>query len=376
MYRDTYALIDTKKITENVKYITSTYNKFKYFFGVVKYNAYNHGNNIINALIKGGVNYLAVATLDEALEIRKDYSKIPILVLEPIDLDYIDKAIYYDITITVENLKYLKELVKYPLDKRLAVHFKVDSGMNRLGFETTDDFTDAYSIIANSEYLYLEGVYTHFATSGINDRYYDYQVSKFEEITKNVNLSVIKIVHADRSITLANKKKLDICNGCRFGMLIYGVSGRKIVLSWKSKIKNIIKKILGRTTNYPNILPLEPAFELYSKVISVKKAKAKECVGYGSYWLESDSRIATIAIGYADGVDKSFKCVYIGGKKYPIVADTMDMIMVLVDNKVNIGDKVEIIGKNITLLDACDNTGLNAYHLFAKISSRVPRKYK
>ena len=129
MYRNTYALIDTKKILENAKYITSTYSDYEYFFGVVKYNAYGHGNEIINAMIKGGINYLAVATLDEALEIRKDYSKIPILVLEPIDLEYIDKAIYYDITITVDSLKYMKELANYPHEKRLAVHFKVDSGM-------------------------------------------------------------------------------------------------------------------------------------------------------------------------------------------------------------------------------------------------------
>lgn len=376
MYRNTYALIDNKKITENVKYIISTYNNYKYYFGVVKYNAYGHGFDIINSMIKGGINYLAVATLDEALEIRENYPKIPILVLEPIDLDYIDKAIYYDITITVDSLKYLKELMEIPLDKRLAVHFKVDSGMNRLGFKSCEEFTEAYGLIANSERLFLEGIYTHFATSGINDKYYDYQVKCFENITKNVNLSVIKIVHADRSITLANKPKLDYCNGARFGMLLYGVSARKVELDWKANIKNIIKKMLGRETKYANVLPLNPTFELYSEVMSIRKAKAKECVGYGTYWLESDAKIATLPIGYADGVDKSFKCVYIGGKKYPIIADTMDMIMVLVDDKVKVKDKVEIIGKNITLLDACSNTGLNAYHLFTKISNRVPRKYK
>ena len=376
MYRNTYALIDTKKILENAKYITSTYNNYKYYFGVVKYNAYGHGYEIVNSLIKGGINYLAVATLDEALDIRKDYPKIPILVLEPIDIEYIDKAVYYNITITVDSLKYLKELMEVEIDKRLAVHFKVDSGMNRLGFKTCDEFTEAYGLIANSELLYLEGIYTHFATSGINDKYYDYQVKTFEAITKNINLSVIKIIHADRSITLANKSKLDYCNGCRFGMLIYGVSGRNIILSFKQKLKNKIKNLLGKSTNYPKVLPLNPAFELYTEVLSIRKAKAGECVGYGSIWLDQDAKIATLPIGYADGVDKSFKYVYIGGQKYPIIADTMDMIMILVNDKVKVKDKVEIIGKNITVLDACQNTGLNAYHLFTKISNRVTRKYK
>lgn len=376
MYRNTYALIDTKKIYENAKYLTSTYNNYKYYFGVVKYNEYGHGYDIINALIKGGINYLAVATLDEALEIRKNYPKIPILVLEPIDLEFIDKAVFYDITITVDSLKYLKDLMNISLDKRLTVHFKVDSGMNRLGFKTCEEFTNAYSLIANSEQLYLEGIYTHFATSGINDKYYDYQVNCFESITKNVNLNVVKIIHADRSITLANKNKLDYCNGCRFGMLLYGISGRKIALSFMQKIKNKIKNILGRSTNYPKVLPLNPSFELYTEVMSIRKANKGECIGYGTYWLEEDAKVATLPIGYADGVDKSFKYVYISGQKYPIVADTMDMIMILVNDKVKIKDKVEIIGKNISILDVCKNTGLNAYHLFTRISNRVTRKYK
>ncbi len=375
MHRDTYAIIDTKKLLENVKYITNTYD-YKYYFGVVKYNAYGHGFEIINSLIKGGVNYLAVATLDEALEIRKNYPKIPILILEPINLNFIDQAVYYDITVTVDNLKYLKELLNISLDKKLYVHFKVDSGMNRLGFKNVDEFTEAYGLIANSETLYLEGVYTHFATSGLNDKYYDRQVKKFEEITKNINLGLIHIVHADRSITLANKSKLDYCNGCRFGMLLYGISGRKVELSLKQKIKNKIKNILGKTTNYPQILPLNTGFELYSEVMSIRNAKKGECVGYASHWLENDAKIATIPIGYADGVDKSFKYVYISGKKYPIVADTMDMIMILVDNKIKLNDKVEIIGKNIPVLEVCQNTGLNAYHLFVKISNRVQRRYK
>lgn len=375
MYRNTYAQIDTKKIMENAKYITSTYD-FKYYFGVVKYNAYGHGIAIINSLIKGGVNYLAVATLDEAIDIRKEFPKIPILVLEPIDIGYIDQAIFYDITVTVDNLKYLKDLINFSFDKPLLVHFKVDSGMNRLGFKSTKDLTEAYGIIENQDMIVLEGIYTHFATSGINDNYYDYQIKTFESITKNINLNNIPIVHMDRSITLTNKKKQEYCNGCRFGMLLYGISARPVVLSKLDKIKNRIKNLLGRKTNYPKVLPLKEAFELYTEVMSVRQANKGEYVGYGTYRLENSCKIATLPVGYADGVDKSFKYVYISGSLYPIVADTMDMIMIMVDDKVKLGDKVEIIGKNISVLDVCRNTGLNAYHLFARISNRIPRKYK
>ena len=89
MYRKTYAIIDEDKLKNNIKEIKAKYNNYKYYIGVVKNNAYNHGIKIINSLIEGGVNYLAVSSLEEALDARKYNSEIPILCLEVIDLDYI-----------------------------------------------------------------------------------------------------------------------------------------------------------------------------------------------------------------------------------------------------------------------------------------------
>ena len=110
--------------------------------------------------------------------------------------------------------------------------------------------------------------------------------------------------------------------------------------------------------------------------MSVRKVDSGKYIGYGTYKASEDLFIATLPIGYADGVDLSFRYVWINGNYCEILAETMDMIMVRVSSKVKIGDKVEIIGKNIPFLKVCENTRLNSYHLFNKITSRVTRKYK
>lgn len=375
MYRNTYALIDTKKIYENVICIVNKY-QYEYYIGVVKNNAYNHGIEVINSMIKGGINYLAVSSLDEALQIRKVYPKIPILILEPIDLKYIDQCDYYNITITVESLKYIQELLKIKINNLINIHLKIDSGMNRLGFNDSKELKQAFELINKCDKLKLEGIYSHFATSGLNDNYYDYQIAKFKAITSEISLDKIPIVHLDRSISLVNHQKIPFCNACRLGILMFGISGKKPIFSQKQKIKLFIKKLLGKKTNYPNVLPLKPAFELYTEVMSTRKVKRGEYIGYGSYKASEDMLIATLPIGYADGVDKSFKYVWINGNYCEILADTMDMIMVKISSEVKVGDKVEIIGKNISLLKVCENTNLNAYHLFNKITNRVTRKYE
>ena len=132
MYRKTYARIDGGILEKNVKEIINKYDKYTYYFGVVKNNAYQHGIKVVNNLIRGGVNYLAVSSLEEALDIRKYNFEIPILILEPIDLAFIDDAINGKVTLTVDNLEYLKNLNKLSLSYAINVHLKVDSGMNRL----------------------------------------------------------------------------------------------------------------------------------------------------------------------------------------------------------------------------------------------------
>lgn len=380
MYRKTYAKIDNNILKENVKEIIKKYPNYQYYFGVVKNNAYHHGIKVVNALKEGGVNYFAVSSLEEALDIRKYNVDTPILILEPINTESVYDCINNNITITVESIDYIKKLEQLELPYELKIHLKIDSGMNRLGFKNAKEIEDAVKSIQKNKKLYLEGIYTHFATSGVLDNYWDMQVEKFKDLTNRINLKEIPIVHLGRSLTLVNHSKFDFCNGIRLGIIMYGFSQSKkknksllgklkeIKYNWIRKRKHISETITS------NDLKLKTAFSLYSTVMSIRKVNAGDFVGYNAtYKVKEDGWIATIPIGYADGVDKNLSFVSIKGKKYPIIADAMDMILVLVDNKIKEGMKVEIFGDQISIQEVTNRLHTNSYHLFNQIQNRVPR---
>ena len=378
MYRPTYAGINKDILKENIKEIKKTYPSYEYYIGVVKNDAYHHGIKIVNELIKGGINYLAVSSLDEAILVRKINKNIPILCLEVISLDYLDLIIKNKITITVESLSYLKKIVNQDVNDLITIHFAVDSGMHRLGFFKEEELTKAYMLIKESKNLYLEGIYSHFATSGIQDIYYDYQVKRFLEITKNIYLEDIPIVHLGRSLTLVSHEKLNFCNGIRLGIVMYGFNqSRKINSKYQLlKIKRIQKKYHLSKTTLENNLKVKPSFALYSSVMSRRKIKKGEFVGYGANIVNESGYIYTICIGYADGVDKNFKYVLINKQKCLIIADCMDMLLVFSQNKYEVGSKVEIFGENRSIFEVLKTLNINAYHLFNQISNRVPRIYE
>ena len=137
LYRKTYALIDCDVIKSNIEKIRETYNDYKYYFGVVKANAYGHGIYVINAMIDAGINYLAVATLEEALNIRKLNKKISVLVLEPIDASNAKVAALNNITITIDDVENFKNILNQKV--KLKFHMKIDTGMNRFGLKKSED---------------------------------------------------------------------------------------------------------------------------------------------------------------------------------------------------------------------------------------------
>lgn len=380
MYRKTYARIDGNILEENTKEIIKEYEEYKYYFGVVKNNAYHHGIRVVTNLIRGGINYLATSSLEEALEIRKYNLDIPILVLEPIDLAFIDDAISQKISLTVDSLEYAKQLQKMDLPYEVILHIKIDSGMNRLGIKTKKELNDTMKSLKKNEKLYVEGIYSHLATSGLCDFYYDKQIATFKEIVSDIDLSSIPIVHIDRSLTFVAHEKLDFVNGVRLGIALFGFSGsRKRTTGFKYTLREIkrnlyLKRYHLSKTILENDLKLHTAFSLFTEVISIRKVFKGEVVGYNaSYKVKEDGYIATLPIGFADGITKDFGFVVIHKKRYSIVADSMDMVMVLVDKSVKMKDKVEIFGDTISIPEVTSRLGTNAYHLFNQISNRVPR---
>lgn len=378
MFRKTYAEINSEALENNVRQLRAAYPDFKYFFGVVKGNAYGHGMQSVKALAAGGINYFAVATLEEALRIRDYEYDIPILCLEPIAAEYSLTAFENGVTLTVHRKDYLEQLLQAaPMGTK--VHIKLDTGMNRLGFKNAEEVRECAEMILQSDNITLEGIYTHLATSGINDAHYDAQLAEFRRLTAGIDLSAIPIVHIDRSLTLVHHKKPDFVNGARLGICMYGFGQSLPSPSGLHAVKRKLT-LFGKKISEPifeNSLNLKTAMTLYSEITDIKKVKKGEFVGYGAkFTADRDITVATAAIGYYDGIPASARTVYVNNTPCRILGEVcMDMIQLEVPDGTEIGDRVEIFGQNISVASAAHRAGTNAYRLLTGISSRVPRVY-
>ena len=374
MYRKTFVQIDCNILENNIKEIKSKY-KYEYYIGVVKAGAYGHGDYIINTLIKGGINYLAASSLEECLKLRKRNNNIPILCLEPIHHDFLNIAEKENITITIPDYIYFKNM---DLSKKLKVHIKIDNGMNRLGFKNKNEVKEVYDTLINSKTITLEGIYCHFGTSGMWDTHYDEGLNNFKERTSLIDLNKIPIIHLERSLTMVQHPTPDFANGVRLGIVMYGFnqslpepSGLRLI-----KRNHYLKKHNISKTNYSNDLNIKTAFSLHSEIMTIKNVKKGEYVGYGAkYIADKDIKIGIMPIGFADGLLKQNENlnVIINNKNYPIIGEIgMDMTTVLIDDSVNLYDEV-IIYKDVK--KRAKELNISAYQLFTSITTRVPRIY-
>lgn len=385
MYRKTYVEVDIDKIKSNIEQMISQY-KYKYYIGVVKGNAYGHGEYIINDMIDSGINYLAVSSLEEALRIRKYNENIPVLCLEPIELDGIEECIKSNVTITVHDKDYLDQLLDKNFKGKLKAHLKIDSGMNRLGFKNKTAFDYAYNKIIKSNKIMLEGVYSHFATTGVNDKQWDNQLAKFRLMLSGIDLTTIPIIHFGKSNTVLNHEKIDICNGTRFGISMYGYDQTpKFSNTIKGKLKRFkrylkMKLLKISPTEIENSLNLQPALSFYSNIIQVKKVHTKEYVGYGSGSITKKPIIVGVMpVGYADGLFKSNKnrAVIINNKRYYLFGEIcMGMVDVIIDDDVKVGNIVTLIGDEITNREVSRYNKASVYETMTCIPKNIPRVYK
>ncbi len=349
MYRKTYVEINLNNLKDNVEKLIKRYNNYQYYFGVVKADCYGHGIKAIKTIIDSGCNYLAVATLDEALTIRKKEKNIPILCLGIINQKYLGICEKNNITVTISNYDYVNKIKnKY---EKLKVHIKINTGMNRLGVNNKEEFNQIYKYVKDN--FILEGIYTHIYSPN-NRNLTNAQWDIFERITSDINISEIPIVHIGASEATELYSKREYANGCRLGISMYGL------------------------IDYENI-DFKPTFSLYSEVIQINDVIG-ETVGYeGAYKVDKKEKIAVVAIGYADGIIRknTGRNVYINNKEYQIVGNIcMDMLFVRVDDTVKVGDKVIII-KDIDHIKAIAKyLDTISYEVICSVGKRVPRIYK
>lgn len=385
MYRKTFVEVDIDHLKDNVSNIIKKYNDYKYYIAMVKSNAYGHGLYIVNDLIDSGINYFAVSSLEEAMEIRKYNKDIPVLCVEPIEIDSVDIAIKNNVTLTIISLDYLKKLISK--NKSLVkVHIKIDTGMNRIGISDKDEFNKVVDLINKNSNIYLEGLFTHFATPGINDKYFDSQLSNFKDITSDIDLDKIPIVHLSSSFILLAHPKIEFANGVRFGTILYGydISPHRLSNSPKDILRKIRNNYLIKKYNisktYDNVdIKLTPALKVKTNIIQIKKIKSGDKVGYGMlYTAKNDELIATVPIGFDDGIGINHigRYVVINNKKYPVIGEiSMCMMSILIDDSIKVGDEVTIMGDGITLgmISRLNNTSI--HNTLVNIGKNLPRVY-
>lgn len=354
-YRDTYALIRLDYLKDNVE---TLYQKVKKpMIAIIKANAYGHGYQQVAEVLKDHKNIamFGVATLKEAIDLRKLGIQQDILVLGAIPLEDLDMVIQYDITLTLFSKDYAKEILfLHHHQKPVKVHIKIDTGMNRIGFKTKEEFED---ILRNcpKHVFQIDGVFTHFATAddeNQNDAY-ESQLKLFYDILGEHQFHYI---HCQNSAAMMYHDEYQ-SQLARIGIAMYGVdpTGEE-----NPKLKQVMS--------------------LYTKVAMIKKVKKGERIGYGlTYTALQDEYIATLPIGYADGLIRANQGreVYINGAYYPIVGRVcMDQVMIKVDESVKVHDKVEIFGEHISLARMAKELHTIPYEITCLVSERVERVYQ
>ena len=372
--RPTYLEVNLQQLKQNIEAIRAHVGGAK-VMPMVKANAYGHGIEGVAPFIEPYVDMLGVALVEEAIQLRQLGIKKPILVAGGTLIEQLPLFLEHDLTLTASSLDLLlaADLLAESTRKRLTIHLKIDTGMERVGvheYEAEEFILQA----AACRHLEVEGVYTHLANSELielgGSGMSAHVVTAQEQLERfhlalyfyeKHGLPVPPIRHVCNSGGILNLPEghLDMV---RPGVLFYGVyPGRDI----------------------PRILDVEPALTWKSKVAYSKVSQPGRSVSYGSLWQVEGSakRVVTIPCGYADGYFRRMTNqgrVLINGKSYPQVGRIcMDQFMVNTEaDEIEVGDEVVLMGGGITPEELADWAGTNEYEVMTNISARVPRVFK
>ena len=339
------------------------------FVGVVKANAYGHGAvPVAQKLEEWGADYLAVACLEEAAELRQAGVRAPILILGVTLPRYAGELLAWDAAQAVGDLETGRALsaAAVAAGRTLTIHVKADTGMSRLGFLCDEAHLDRaageIAALCALPGLRAEGIFTHFSDADGCEAYTMRQFTRFLDLLDKLSARGVtfEIRHCAASAAMLNYPctHLDMV---RPGIALYG--------------------------HYPApgmeyTCPLLPVMTLKTRVAAVRDLPAGTCVSYGrTATLARDSRLAVLPVGYGDGYFRLFsngQPVAIRGKKAPVVGRVcMDLTMVDVSDIPGVvpGDEAVLYGDAAPVEDGADRAGTIQYELLCDVSPRVPRVY-
>jgi alanine racemase len=363
---ETVMEIDLNKMNDNLDYIRSLLKPSTRIMVMVKAFAYGSGSSEVAAALEyAGVEYLAVAYADEGIALRESGIKMPIMVLNPETVAY-DMMIRYDLEPQIYSFPTLEKFVE-ALDVHSEktpynVHIKINSGMNRLGFDVSEIKELAEKLVELEDKLHIYSVFTHLA--GSDEAKFDQltktQIARYTESCEILNAAGIKdfMRHSLNSngILRHSNYQMDMV---RLGLGLYGLSSNE---TFRSQLK--------------------PISTLKTVISQIRMASEGESVGYSpKVFLQDEKRIGVIAMGYADGLPRALGNgvgkVSINGKKAPFLGNIcMDMSMIdLSGIECNEGDVVEIFGENNSIYTVAENLKTIPYEVLTNISQRVKRVF-
>ena len=351
--RATKLEIDINKYLNNIKKIKKYTNKE--IMPVIKGNAYgtyiNKRIDIINKF-----NIVAVALVDEGINLREDGYKNEIFILNQPSIDELDLIEKYNLTIGLSS----KEFLEKSLDRNIKVHLEIETGMNRTGIKLEE--LDYFINRINNSKIKIEGIYSHLSSADFDEDYTNNQIKQFEKaynIVKSHNIEP-KYIHISASNGILNYK-IDFTNITRPGLIMYGYEP------------------------YPDAyetLDVEPIATYKTAITYIKNSNKGDKIGYSQkYTCEKDMIIATIPIGYADGYRRS-----LSNKGYVLVNNTrcrilgnvcMDSCMIdVTEANAKVGDEVILFDNiNIKLDEIADICDTINYEILSTINERVPRVF-
>jgi alanine racemase len=368
-----WADIDLDAIAHNVEYLRTVVAPSS-VWAVVKADGYGHGAvEVARAALDAGAEGLCVALVHEGVALRQSGIHAPILVLSEQPVGAADDIVRFRLMATVYTIEFVGALAASARRRRVdgvPVHLKIDTGMQRVGVAVDAVAAVAAEVAAHDPVLRLVGVFTHLAMADEpDDAFTDVQLARLDDVLAALSLHRGVLVHAANSAgALAHPAARR--SFVRSGIAIYGISPG-----------HGVDGLCGE---------LRPAMALKARVAYVKRVAAGSRISYGlRHVFEHDATVATVPIGYADGVPRRlFEVggdVLIGGRRRPIVGVvTMDQLMVdCGDDPVALGDEVVLIGcqagpegtQVIRAEDWADVLGTIGYEIVCGIGPRVPRRH-
>jgi len=343
--------VNLNRIIANVRHVRTLVSETTDIMVVAKADAYGLGaRKIVPALEREGVRMFGVATIEEAIDLREAGVDADLMILSEPSSESIQDIIAFRLTPTVYTPSFVRDLSRVAQDKsvNINVHLKVDTGMHRVGCDV-EDAMDIVQLIKRLPCLVLEGVFSHFATAENDDDFVQIQIKRFTEFQGRLGQEGIHIP-------------------------LYHMANSPAVIKYPEAHQNMVR--IG-------MLAYDDAISVRSRVAYLKPLEAGSAVGYGGLYVTPNKTVvATVPIGYADGIPQSFAengSVFIKGRSYPIVGRVcMDMLMVdLGSSNPEVAVEVTLIGaeSGFALTDIREKAGINPRVLMCGLGRRLRRVY-